>query len=250
MEETLTKPVNNLPLKYRWSHRLWIHRILVKSFNLIASFIPFNIKYAIGKKMKKNVYPYNLIKDGIVKNVIQIGAPKDTLQAGRSRGMYFGLFNKLGKTVIIEPASSSEIAFNGVIKNQKLDNMIFYRSGAWNEKKLLKLYSDPSHPATNFTEGTVDYDEERLKDFDKIEIPCDSVDNILRTLNINEIDLISMTTNGAEMEIIEGMEETLKKGVTYICIARHLHIGDYEGKLQSLGYKLLAYDDRGYTFKK
>jgi len=244
------KPVNKLPLKYRWSHRLWIHRVLVKCYNFIASILPFSIKYGVGKKLKKNTYPYNLIQSGEVKNIMQIGAPTDTLKAGRSRGMYFGLFNKSGKTIIVEPASSSEKEFNKIINSQKIENMQFYRSGAWNEKKLLKLYIDPSHPATNFTEGTVKYSEDRLKDFDLIEIPCDSVDNILTDLGIDSLDLVSMTTNGAEIEIIEGMEKTLHKGIKYICIARHLHIGDYEGKLESLGYKLLAYDDRGYTFKK
>ena len=157
----------------------------MKCYNFVASILPFGIKYRIGKSLKKNSYPYNLIQSGEVKNIMQIGAPTDTLMAGRSRGMYFGLFNKAGKTIIVEPASSSEEEFNKIINSQKIDNMQFYRSGAWNEKKLLKLYSDPSHPATNFTEGTVEYSEERLKDFDLIEIPCDSVDNILTDLGID-----------------------------------------------------------------
>lgn len=244
------KPVNKLPVKYLWSHKLWIHRFLVKVYNGAASLLPFGFKYSIGKYLKKNKYPYNLIRSGEVKNVMQIGAPKDTLMAGRSRGMYFGLFNKSGKTIIVEPATSSEKAFNDIISRRKMDDMIFYRSGAWNEKKNLKLYHDPNHPATNFTEGTVDYDEERLKDFEVIEIPCDTVDNILQNLKIDSIDLISMTTNGAEIEIIEGMSSVLSKGVKYLCIAMHLHIGDYDGLIKSYGYKLHAYDDRGYTYIK
>lgn len=242
-------PVNRMPLKYRWSHRLKIHRLAVKFYNFMATRCPFAIKYGIGKKLRSSQFPYKLIKPG--STIVQIGAPRDTLMAGRSRGMYFSLFNgPTGKTVIIEPASASEEAFNQFKRERGLDDLIFVKSGAWNEEKLLKLYVDPAHPATNFTEGTVQYDATRLAEFDLIEIPVKTVDQIMEECGIEKIDLISMTTNGAEIEILEGMPKTLARGIPYVCIALHTHRGDFEAMMRRYGYVTHAYDDRGITYRK
>lgn len=244
-----TKPKSRNPLTFKWSHRAWLHRSLVKIYNGCLSTVPFGIKYNIGKKLRRNQFPYKLIQPG--STVVQIGAPRDTLRAGRSRGMYFSLFNgPTGKTVIIEPASASEEAFNQFKLTRGLDDLIFVKSGAWNEEKLLKLYVDPAHPATNFTEGTVEYDTDRLAEFDVIEIPVKTVDQIMQECGIEKIDLISMTTNGAEIEILEGMTRMLSRGIPYVCIALHTHRGDFEAMMKNYSYETFAYDDRGITYRK
>ena len=249
MTTTATGPVNTQPLRFKWSHRGKLHRVLIKTYNTLTSFCPFGIKYGIGKMRRASKYPYKLIKPG--STIVQIGAPSDTLRAGRSRGMYFSLFNgKNGKTVIIEPASTSEVAFNKIKKQRGLSDLVFICSGAWNEEKDLKLYIDPTHPATNFTEGTVDYEPERLAQFEQISIPCNTVDNLLAKADIGKVDLLSMTTNGAEIEILEGMTETLSKGIEFICLAGHLHLGDLKKLMAGYGYEEYAFDDRGVTYRK
>ena len=242
-------PVNTRPLRFKWSHRGKIHRVLVKVYNAMAGVCPFGIKYGIGKKRRSNKYPYKLIKPG--STIVQIGAPCDTLKAGRSRGMYFSLFNgPTGKTVIIEPASTSEDAFTKIKNARGLKDLIFVCNGAWNEEKDLKLYIDPSHPATNFTEGTVDYEPERLAQFEQISIPCNTVDNLLEKAGVANVDLLSMTTNGAEIEILEGMTKTLERGIEFICLAGHLHLGDLKDLMGGYGYEEYAFDDRGVTYRK
>jgi FkbM family methyltransferase len=245
----MSQLANKRLVRFSWSHRLWIHRFLVKCFNQTARFIPFNLKYAIGKSLRKNQFPYKLIQPG--STIVQIGAPSDTLLAGRSRGMYFSLFNGAkGKTVIIEPAETSEQAFKKLAAAKGLKDLIFCKSGAWNKPTNLVFYFDPNHPATNFTEGTVDYDQERLAQFQRVEIPCDTVDNILSKHNIGKVDLLSITTNGAEIEILEGMRETMKQGLDYICLALHEHRGDFKKLMDEMGYEEFAYDDRGITYRR
>lgn len=246
MENTQKK----IPLRYRWSHHLWIHRILVRFYNAVVAFVPFGIKYGIGKSLRRNKFPYCLIDQGKVKTTVQIGAPRDTLRAGRSRAAYFSLFNKGGGTIVIEPDPASKLAFEGLTQKGKLRDLRFYESGAWSEKKDVKLYVNPSHPATNFTEGTVDYGDRNLDEYEVVHVPCDTVDNILTNLDVDKVDLISMTTNGAEVEILQGMRDTLAKGVTYICVAKHDHLKGYTDFLESLDYRLLSYDDRGFTYIK
>ncbi|TWT80860.1 hypothetical protein CA13_23060 [Planctomycetes bacterium CA13] len=246
-ETAKTKSRN--PFTFKWSHRAWLHRFLVKIYNGIFAMIPFKMKYGIGRMLRKNKFPYQLIKPG--STLVQIGAPVDTLKAGRSRGLYFSLFNgPTGKTVIIEPASESEKAFNQLAKTHGMSDIVFCRSGAWNEKKQLKIYSDPKHPATNFTEGTVDYDAKRLSEFSVFEVPCDTVDNLLRPIELDNIDVLSITTNGAEVEILEGMKETLEKGVTFICLATHKHLSNIPEMMEKLGYQEYAFDDRGVTYQR
>ena len=249
-QETSTAAIKGRnPLTFRWSHQAWLHRTLVKIYNGFFSLVPFGIKYGIGKSLRKNKFPYKLIKTG--STLVQIGAPVDTLKAGRSRGMYFSLFNgPTGKTVIIEPAGQSEEMFTAIAAKQGRSDIVVCRSGAWDEKKNLKIYSDPKHPATNFTEGTVDYDAQRLSEYDVFEVECDTVDNLLRNHGITSVDLLSITTNGAEVQILAGMKETLAHGVQYICLAMHEHLSELPGLMKELGYEEFAFDDRGVTWRK
>lgn len=244
-----TELVNKLPVKYRWSHRHPLHRTLVKVYNRALWCVPYPIKYALGKSRRAGQFPYKLITPG--STVVQIGAPIDTLAAGRSRGLYFSLFaGNTGKSVIIEPAEVSETRFTKIAKKLRLTNLHFVRLGAWDEKKTINLYIDPEHPATNFTEGTIDYDDERIAQFEKHELPCDTVDNILADLGIEKVDLLSITANGAEVEILEGMKKTIDAGLKYICLALHTHRGDFEAMMAKYGFKPYAYDDRGITYSR
>ena len=51
--------------------------------------VPFRLKYAIGQHLRRGRPPYELVRNGSV--VVQVGAPRDTLRSGRSRGMHFAL---------------------------------------------------------------------------------------------------------------------------------------------------------------
>jgi FkbM family methyltransferase len=56
------------------------------------------------------------------------------------------------------------------------------------------------------------------EDFDvtgKLEIPCDTLDNIVAANNIASIDLIKIDTQGAEMEILRGAEKTLAQSFVF-----------------------------------
>ncbi len=239
---------NKERFRFSWSHQAAAHRIMVKTINKILNLIPFSIKYGVGKQLRKSHPPYNLIKG---KTVIQIGSPFDTLAAGRSRGMYFSLFAGIeGKSIIVEPAPISVEAFNQQLKKRGIKNTTVYWSGAWSEKGTTQLLIDESHPATNFTEGTVDYDKNRLDEYKKIEVPVDTVDNIIKALDLEDVFLISTTTNWAELEILEGMKETIAKGLPFICLAYGNPDTDYDKLMDGLGYDFYSHDDRGITYKQ
>lgn len=218
---------------------------MVRLFNSLMVFVPYSVKYHIGKLRRKNRFPYCLIQPG--DTVIQVGAPNDTLRSGRSRAMYFSLFaGNSGKVMIVEPDPASKKAFEKAAKSLKMTNISFHNSGAWSEKKDLKIYIDPKHPATNFTEGQVEWDDKRMEDFEEIIVPADTIDNIVRANKIAQVKLVSITTNGAEEHIITGMASLLKTSNPLISLAL---TDDYEDFMSSIGYEFYTYDDRGQTFR-
>jgi FkbM family methyltransferase len=240
--------MNREYLRFKWNHQSSIHRYAVKVFTTLMQGVPFSIKYGIGQRIRKQQLPYTLIKNAKV--VVQIGAPRDTLISGRSRGMYFGLFSSPDcHVVIVEPDPDSVRAFEDVLHHRRMDHVTVIPMGAWSEKKMLKIYINDSHPASNFTEDCKDYDEDRLREYRVVEIPANTVDNMLADQGIiGQVDLVSITTNGAEKNILAGMSNTIEAGLPYIALARTGT--DLIEHMATLGYSLFAHDDRGYTFKQ
>ena len=241
------RTMNRQYLRFKWSHDLLVHRLAVKLYNSTMRFVPFSIKYGIGKKLRAGSLPYLLIEDGSI--VVQVGAPSDSLLAGRSRGMYFCLFaGPRGKVVIIEPDSPSVGVFKSVVVRQKIDNTVFCPTAAWSREEILQIYINDSHPASSFSEGSKDYDADRLKSFRLVEVPANTLDNLLKEQGISKVDLVSITTNGAEKEILNGMKGLIASGLPYISLA--VTGEGYVSMMADLGYELLGHDDRGFTFKR
>lgn len=237
---------NKESIRFLWSHESAIHRGLVRLFNSGMRFIPFWIKYEIGRFLRRNRAPYFLIRPGMV--LVQIGAPQDTLLSGRSRAMYFCLLaGSTGKVVVIEPDEASVKTFKQIVGERSIKCPIVANCAAWSSRKNLKILVNPAHPASNFISGTKSYDEARLSEYKQIDVPADTVDNILRENQIDKLDLISITTNGSEREILRGTVETIARGVELISLAR---TGNYLDLMYKIGYELYAHDDRGYTFRQ
>jgi FkbM family methyltransferase len=241
-------------LKFKWSHHSRFHIVAVRLYNALMRLVPMSIKYGIGQRMRAKSYPYVLVNDSKV--VVQVGAPQDTLLSGRSRGMYFALFsNPQNQVVIIEPDQNSVETLRKVLQQQGLTHVKVCHTGVWSEKKLLRLYINDAHPASNFVEGSKTdqgqermYEAERMAEYRKVEIPVDTLDNILASVGVKKADLISITTNGAETEILKGMSNLMNAGLRYIALARTTDI--ILAEVEKYGYKFLAHDDRGYTFEK
>ena len=122
--------MNRVYWRFLWSHDLWLHRILVRLYYRLARSIPFRAKYAIGQSIRRKRYPYQLINEGAV--VAQIGAPKDTLLAGRSRAMYFSLFaGATGRVLVIEPDPESQAAFRQIMEKQDRTNIRAFLRLVW-----------------------------------------------------------------------------------------------------------------------
>lgn len=235
-------------IKFKWSHQMLVHRIAVRIANKILGIIPLKMKYWIVIRRKKNEVPYSIVSG---KTVVQVGAPFDTLNAGRSRGMCFCLaVGELGQVVIVEPLKQSCEAFEDAVSRFGLKNVIVHNSGAWSESGESTIKVDLKHPATNYTTNTVNYSEERETQFEDVPVDLHTIDQVAERYELDTVDILSITTNWAEREILAGARKLLENGTKYVCLAYGKDGEDYHDLMASYGYKLLSHDDRGVTYEK
>ena len=226
-------------------------RALTVVFNKTISLLPYAVKYGVGTALRKGKYPYSLLESDDF--VVQLGAPRDTLTAGRSRAVHFSRLLTEGTTVVIEPDPDNCVAFKAFLQRHGLDKRVrLIESGAWNAQGQLEFLTSEKHPAANLLSEAKDIDEATMKKrgYKQIRVPVDTLENLLAENGINGTPkLVSVTTNGAERQILEGMSKLLaEKNIPYISLA--LTGSGYPELMQKMGYEMLALDDRGYTFRR
>lgn len=235
------------PWRFRWDHRNRAHRSAVKLANRALATIPFEPKYRITGRLRDRRLPYSLVRPSDV--VVQVGAPADTLLSGRSRGMHLALRSTSGIAIIVEPDPASAHEFEVRATALGLNHVRVVNAGAWSSASTMTLLVDRTHPATNFLDGRVDYDDNRRQDFAEIEVPVKTLDEIVEQTigRSGPVRIVSITTNNSEHEILRGMPTVLARGVDYLCLAHTS--GGYDDLAAQLGFAYLGSDDRGFTYK-
>jgi FkbM family methyltransferase len=232
-------------LRYRWSHRHPVHRAVVRTANRLLPHVPFGVKYGVTDAIRRGHLPYRLLQNTSV--AVQIGAPRDTLRSGRSRAMAFvRRTGPFGRVLVVEPDKTSAEEFRLTAERHGLAHAVVVCAAAWNERTTLTMEIDPNHPATNFTAGTTEYDAGEMARFREVAVDAVPVDDLVDELGLGRVDLVSITTNGAEQQILQGMRRTLQRDKPYICLARTED--SYAELMAQLGYELVGNDDRGFTF--
>ncbi len=241
-----TYTVGRTKLRYRWSHRHPAHRALVRAANRVLNLIPFAAKYRVSDVVRRHRLPYSLLGAGSV--AIQIGAPRDTLRAGRSRAMTFvRRTGPNGRVLVVEPDPTSASEFSRIARRHCMAHVDVVCVAAWFEHSILRMNIDVAHPATNFTAGYADYASEELARFHESIVPAVPLDDLVEQAEMKHVDLVSITTNGAEGEVLRGLSNTLKRDHPYICLARTCE--SYAEMMGEVGYVLVGDDDRGFTFR-
>ena len=232
-------------VRHLWPHQHALHRALVRKANHLLAALPDAPKYGIGRWLRDGRAPYCFVRPGDV--VLQVGAPLDTLLAGRSRAAYFALLvGAAGRVLVVEPDANSVERFRRWAQSRGLSQAVVEQAGAWSAPGELEIFVDDAHPATSFTAGTNDYDAERLADYRRVMVRATTIDEVVATWDPARVDLISITTNGAEIEILHGASQTIERFRPMFSLARTSD--ENIEKMARLGYLLVTADDRGYTF--
>lgn len=238
-----------LRIKLLLPERLW--RVMTKPAAMLLRALPEKLLYSRGLEARRRRRPYSLIRPGDV--VFQIGAPADLLAVGRSRSAYFmQLVSGNGKLVVMEPDSGNCAKMQAFAeRNGYSDHVIVVNKGAWSEEKTLRFYESKDHPASavlvELSQATPE--EMKRRGYREIPVPVTTVDSVLAAYGLKTPRLVSITTNGAELEILNGMKGMLAQDAEiYISLAV---TGDrYREKMDQLGFEYVCDDDRGFTFRR
>jgi FkbM family methyltransferase len=222
---------------------------LRRIFNGAVGVLPYRIKYPLGTYLRRNKLPYKWLEPGDI--AVQVGAPRDMLLAGRSRAIHFArLVGTAGKIVIIEPDPENVAYLQDFVRRYGLQgNTMVVGIGAWKERTELMLLTNTQHPAAGVLEGLKGFRETLSgnPEHEKIKVAVDTLDAILNEANVSEVKIVSITTNGAELEILAGMQETIRKGCQHISLAS---TGEgYVEYMARIGFEYYGRDDRGYSFR-
>lgn len=214
-------------------------------FTRVAGILPYNFKYGLTDIFRRDRLPYRLVNSASI--VVHVGAPKDTLRAGRSRAMTLARRNAggTGRTIVVEPDPGGAKAFEDSARKNGLGNVTVINAAVWDRPAELTLLVDPAHPATNLLQELSDYDQDELGRYSALPVPGNTLSALLEQANVGSVDLLSVTTNGAERSILRGAKQVLRSS-SYLALAR-TEVG-FDDILSPIGFRLLGFDDRGMTY--
>ena len=197
--------------------------ILKLSRRLIKKMLPLIFKILIKLKLNRRVinflhdqsYNSNQLQDftKIINNKIKnnkIIALDVGAQGGFNSDCFFPKkYNNFFEEILIEPIKS---------ESEKLDKKKYvFNKGLWSKKEKKKLYIlDKRLGSSSMYEPNQEsFDVHNIKNKDyanyditrTLEIECDSLNNLLRENNIQDLDYLKIDTQGAELEILKGIGE-------------------------------------------
>ena len=178
-----------------------------KSFYPAA--IQFKDRVKFGKKTKlKNIYMidkyffiYELISEAFINNehfsLIDFSNVKVLIDAGANIGaftLYSYLANpRIEKFYLIEPDEENCIFLEKNMKLNGINNYEIIKKGLWNKKGVLEFFINNKAGEHSLFDYNLD---DNIK---KVLINVDTLDNIINEYNIENIDLIKMDIEGAEI---------------------------------------------------
>jgi FkbM family methyltransferase len=87
------------------------------------------------------------------------------------------------------------------IQANRIANVHLVPKGVWKEPGQVALHCDDLQRNSLVSDVVTERD--------RVTVPTDSVDNIVRDLGLTKVSLVSVTINGAEIEALQGMEQVL-----------------------------------------
>jgi FkbM family methyltransferase len=174
----------------------------------------------------KGYEKYRKLKEGDI--VVDAGAyPGDyAVYASRKIGVS-------GKIICFEPDPKNAKILIKNLKNEKRNNFIVIQKGLWDSNKKIDMtQSDGLHSF--------------LSDDKTGKIEVVKLDDELKKIRINKVDVIKMDIEGAELKAIEGCKSIIKKCHPYFVIASY-HI--VEGK-RTAETMTPFFEKLGYNVKK
>jgi len=154
-----------------------------------------------------NTYNFQTNIEGLLKNKKLIGLDVGAQGGFNSDKFFPEKYNKYFESILVDPLKDS-------LKNGKSKHVI--NKGLWSSKGIRKLYILDKRPQSS---SMYEPDQKSLTIYDFKEkdfhlfnvgktemVECDTLSSCLKELNINTLDYLKIDTQGAELEILKGLE--------------------------------------------
>jgi FkbM family methyltransferase len=123
-------------------------------------------------------------------------------------GAYIGIgdirvseMNPNGKIIAVEAEKANFEMLKLNLKSNNVNNVLPLNNALWNKKRKMEM-DTTNLQANSLVEGIVE-------STDKQTVECITIDEIVRSKCLKKVDFVSLTLNGAEVEALDGMKETL-----------------------------------------
>lgn len=171
----------------------------------------------------QNHLPWRLqINSG--ETAIQVGTPNP-----RTVFRYSKAAGPKGRVVIVEAEPSNVERLRQALPRLPHPNVTIVPKGAWSERGRLRLVLSPYNgdhklPVPGIVHDN-DYRPENTYER-SVEIDVDTLDNIVHEARLERIDFISITVNGAEIEVLKGCGEVLARRPLRVYVKAHARHAD------------------------
>jgi FkbM family methyltransferase len=191
--------------------RISITKLILPFLHKILQLLKANtrtVNFLNNKKINAN-NTYNFQKDieELLKNKKLIGLDVGAQGGFNSDKFFPEKYNKYFKSILVDPLKDS-------LKNEQNEHTI--NKGLWSSKGMKKLYVLNKRPQSSSmyepdkkSLTIYDFKEKDFHLFDvgKTEmVECDTLSSSLKELDINTLDYLKIDTQGAELEILKGLE--------------------------------------------
>ncbi len=205
-------PLTEVNTRYKYSH-YEIDKKPHPKFGVHLNHIDNLHNLKINENVRKDLLDKLPIKSGDI--VLELGA-----FCGFGTMKISEMVGEKGKVIAVEADKINYKILEKNIVNNNLKNVKIINKGIWNSKGKLSLFKE-SNQRNSLVKDLLSNIESK----EKIEV--DTVDNILKDLEIESVDFVTMEINAAEIEALQGMNKVLsQKNIRIIAAGWY----EYEGK--------------------
>ncbi len=139
------------------------------------------------------------------------------------------IVGKSGHVTAIEAVPSNFEILKKNIEGNNIENITALNYAIWNQKGSIAFNVD-ERQKNSAVENVIDKKKQ-------IEIPSQTIDNLIESLNVKKLDFIRIQTNGAELEALQGMANTFKLKPKILVAVPYINKEKIQRMLDDLGYK-------------
>jgi len=154
------------------------------------------------------------------------------IDIGANIGRYtFPIAKLVGKDGIVIAIEPDPVSFRALIRGielNKLKNVVALNValGDRNDSTILCQKYATATPSI--------IEREKCRSF--VEVPMETLDNIVKKLKISRIDVVKIDVEGAEMKVLRGMVDTIRRFKPYMLVeVRSYNVNEFERLMGALG---------------